>query len=462
MLALVRGDHRLNEIKLQNALGAAARPARAEEIRDALRRRAGLHRAGRRAGRGARRRGARAAGATWPAPTSAASTCAASSPGATSSRLRRHPHGRGRATRCPPGGTIHIEPAIEVGNIFKLGTRYSEPLGATYLDEDGKEQPIVMGSYGIGPARIVAAAIEQYADEHGISWPRSIAPFDVHLVGLGKAGRGGARPGRAPLRRAARAGLRRALRRPRRAARARSSSRRSCSAARCALSAASAASRPASSRSRCGAARRSARCRSRARPSGAARAAGSSLPLTPRRRTPAPARPAPRRAAAGDARRRSRCAAHAAEPDRLRADRAARGVPGRGASAPTTAATPAASILLRVRRLGRLPRRHGRARHRPVQPPGRADGPADRPAGGDLRRRSSPGTSSCCRAGRSRCWSRARSLCWCCRRSRCAAASTCTSTGSAAGGLAHDGRAGARADRRVLGARTLSSTSAWL
>ena len=89
---------------------------------------------------------------------------------------------------CPQGGTIHIEPAIEVANIFKLGTRYSEPLGATYLDEDGQEHPIVMGSYGIGPARILAAAIEQYADEHGISWPRALAPFEVHLVGLGKPG----------------------------------------------------------------------------------------------------------------------------------------------------------------------------------------------------------------------------------------------------------------------------------
>ena len=75
-----------------------------------------------------------------------------------------------------------------MANIFKLGTRYSEPLGANYLDEDGQERPIVMGSYGIGPARIVAAAIEQYADEHGISWPRALAPFEVHLVGLGKPG----------------------------------------------------------------------------------------------------------------------------------------------------------------------------------------------------------------------------------------------------------------------------------
>ncbi len=83
---------------------------------------------------------------------------------------------------------LSIEPAIEVGNIFKLGTRYSEPLGASYLDEKGHELPVWMGSYGIGPARIVAAAVEQFADEHGISWPRALAPFAVHLVGIGKPG----------------------------------------------------------------------------------------------------------------------------------------------------------------------------------------------------------------------------------------------------------------------------------
>jgi prolyl-tRNA synthetase len=86
------------------------------------------------------------------------------------------------------GEPLRIEPAIEVGNIFMLGTRYSEPLGARYLDEHGNEQPIWMGSYGIGPARIVAAAVEQFADEHGISWPRSLAPFDVHLVVIGDPG----------------------------------------------------------------------------------------------------------------------------------------------------------------------------------------------------------------------------------------------------------------------------------
>ena len=86
------------------------------------------------------------------------------------------------------GHELRIEPAIEIGNIFKLGTRYSEPLGATYLDENGSEQLIWMGSYGIGPARILAAAVEQFADEAGISWPRSLAPFDAELVTLGKEG----------------------------------------------------------------------------------------------------------------------------------------------------------------------------------------------------------------------------------------------------------------------------------
>ena len=97
--------------------------------------------------------------------------------------------GGGRGPRYALGGReLTIEPAIEIANIFKLGTRYSEPLGANYLDEHGQEHPIWMGCYGIGPARIVAAAVEQYADEHGISWPRALAPFAVHLVTLGKPG----------------------------------------------------------------------------------------------------------------------------------------------------------------------------------------------------------------------------------------------------------------------------------
>jgi prolyl-tRNA synthetase len=86
------------------------------------------------------------------------------------------------------GHEVRIEPAIEVGNIFKLGTRYSDVLNATYPDQGGASQTIWMGCYGIGPARIAAAAIEQFADDRGISWPRAISPFDVHLVTLGKEG----------------------------------------------------------------------------------------------------------------------------------------------------------------------------------------------------------------------------------------------------------------------------------
>jgi prolyl-tRNA synthetase len=80
------------------------------------------------------------------------------------------------------GAPLAVERVIEIGNIFKLGTRFSEALGARYLDEGGREQPIVMGSYGIGPARIAAAAVEQLADPDGIVWPWSIAPFHVYVV----------------------------------------------------------------------------------------------------------------------------------------------------------------------------------------------------------------------------------------------------------------------------------------
>jgi prolyl-tRNA synthetase len=184
-LALVRGDRRLNEIKLRNALGTPFRPATEAEILDAFGTEPGFI--------GPVEAGMEVVadvsleGGTWVAGANEAGF-----------HLRGVEPGRDYQARfadiatvemgdtCPQGGTIHIQPAIEVANIFKLGTRYSEPLGATYLDEDGQEHPIVMGSYGIGPARIVAAAVEQYADEHGISWPRTLAPFEVHLVGLGK------------------------------------------------------------------------------------------------------------------------------------------------------------------------------------------------------------------------------------------------------------------------------------
>jgi prolyl-tRNA synthetase len=88
--------------------------------------------------------------------------------------------------RCPVcGGALQFTRGIEVGHIFKLGTRFSEALHAYYLDKDGVAKPIVMGSYGIGSGRLMAAAVEQHHDEKGICWPMPIAPFHIHLVGLG-------------------------------------------------------------------------------------------------------------------------------------------------------------------------------------------------------------------------------------------------------------------------------------
>jgi prolyl-tRNA synthetase len=98
----------------------------------------------------------------------------------------REPRESDRCVAC--GGALHFQTAIEIGHIFKLGTRYSVPLGATFLDELGESHPLVMGSYGIGPGRIVAAAVEQNHDEHGIAWPRPLAPFDVEIVGIEAAG----------------------------------------------------------------------------------------------------------------------------------------------------------------------------------------------------------------------------------------------------------------------------------
>jgi prolyl-tRNA synthetase len=82
------------------------------------------------------------------------------------------------------GGTLRIAKAIEIGHIFKLGTKYAEGLKAYFLNEHGEEKPIIMGSYGIGVERIIASHIEQNHDENGIIWDRLIAPFDLHLIGL--------------------------------------------------------------------------------------------------------------------------------------------------------------------------------------------------------------------------------------------------------------------------------------
>ena len=187
VLVVVRGDHRVNPIKLATALGAETRPATEDEIRAAFGAAPGFI-------------GPVGVGVDVIADETVREGVYVAGANEDGMHLRGVQPGRDFESRfadirtveagdvCPEGGTIRIEPAIEVGNIFKLGTRYSEALGATFLDEEGQEHPIVMGSYGIGPARIAAAAIEQYADEQGISWPRAIAPWDVHLVALGKEG----------------------------------------------------------------------------------------------------------------------------------------------------------------------------------------------------------------------------------------------------------------------------------
>ncbi len=188
VLALVRGDHRLNEIKLRNHLHAPFKLANDEEIEREFQTLPGFMgpvgaKAPVVADEALRGMKGLVTGANEPD-----KHLIGVEPGrdfeADYADIRTVEPGDTDST----GATIRIEPAIEVGNIFKLGTRYSEPLGATYLDEDGEEKHIWMGSYGIGPARILAAAVEQFHDEAGISWPKAIAPFDVHLVTLGKPG----------------------------------------------------------------------------------------------------------------------------------------------------------------------------------------------------------------------------------------------------------------------------------
>lgn len=77
--------------------------------------------------------------------------------------------------------------AVEVGNIFTLGTRFSEPLNLTFTDEDGTNKPVIMGSYGTGPGRVMGTIVEHFADDRGIVWPKEIAPFRVYLVALGES-----------------------------------------------------------------------------------------------------------------------------------------------------------------------------------------------------------------------------------------------------------------------------------
>ncbi|MGH7354448.1 MAG: proline--tRNA ligase [Candidatus Rokuibacteriota bacterium] len=186
VLVLVRGDHNLHERKLMRAVGEECRAAHPDEVREHL-----------------------------GAPVGSVGPLAVRLPVLADETLRQgtyvvganregfHVRGiaPGRDFECrfadlhtavageacaQCGGTLAVERVIEIGNIFKLGTKFAEALGAKYLDESGTERPIVMGSYGIGPARIAAAAIEQGADRDGIVWPPAIAPFHVHVVLIGR------------------------------------------------------------------------------------------------------------------------------------------------------------------------------------------------------------------------------------------------------------------------------------
>jgi prolyl-tRNA synthetase len=181
-MVLLRGDHELSELKLRKALRAEFRLATAEEVVEAQGVAAGFV--------GpiptplpvyadeVLRRGVYVAGANKPDYHLAGVTLE-QIPQAVFADLREARPG----DACPQcDGELQGARVIEVGNIFQLGTKYSTPMGATFLDEDGKEHDIVMGSYGIGLARIAAAAVEQHHDANGIAWPASIAPFEVHLV----------------------------------------------------------------------------------------------------------------------------------------------------------------------------------------------------------------------------------------------------------------------------------------
>ncbi len=184
LLALIRGDDRLDEAKLAAVLGQFVRPARPEEITETF-------------GAG----GGSIGPVESPVPVLADEALREGQYVVGANRDDVHLRGvqAGRdfesdfadlrrvkeGDSCPKcGGKLTIEQAIELGHIFKLGTFYSIPFEANFLDEDGTEKPLVMGSYGIGPGRVIAAIVEQHHDENGITWPRAVAPYDVHVVAL--------------------------------------------------------------------------------------------------------------------------------------------------------------------------------------------------------------------------------------------------------------------------------------
>jgi prolyl-tRNA synthetase len=184
VLALVRGDDRLDESKLASALQAATRPATDEEIRGAF-------------GAGGGSLGPVGVDVEVVADETLREGQFVAGANRDGRHLRGVEAGRDYEARfadlrharegdaCPEcGGRLQFQTAIEVGHIFKLDTFYSAAFGAAYLDEDGRERPLVMGSYGIGLGRTIAAIVEQHHDEHGIAWPESVAPYEVHVVAL--------------------------------------------------------------------------------------------------------------------------------------------------------------------------------------------------------------------------------------------------------------------------------------
>jgi prolyl-tRNA synthetase len=184
VLGLVRGDDRMDEAKLAAALGGPARPATEEEIRETF-------------GADPGSIGPIGVAVDVLADESLREGQFVAGANETGRHLRGVEAGRDyeprfadiRETRegdtCPNcGGALQFQTAVEVGHIFKLGTYYSVPLDANFLDEDGKEKPIIMGSYGIGPARVMAAVVEQHHDELGIAWPAALAPYDVHVIAI--------------------------------------------------------------------------------------------------------------------------------------------------------------------------------------------------------------------------------------------------------------------------------------
>jgi prolyl-tRNA synthetase len=183
VLALMRGDHALNETKLSSAAGAAeVRPAHPEEIRALLGAlpgslgAVGLKNVRVYVDHALKGRTNMVTGANRDDFHLRGVSVERDIPATAFVDLRTVVSGEG----CPNcNGTLRVDRAIEIGHIFKLGTRYSESLGARVLNAEGKEVPIIMGSYGIGLGRILAAAVELFNDDDGICWPVSIAPFQI-------------------------------------------------------------------------------------------------------------------------------------------------------------------------------------------------------------------------------------------------------------------------------------------